>query len=82
MKPHQQKKNSDKKERKRRRKTNGDKKPNRKRRKCYKTPKSKKNEKGWNFFFDKSNKKKESKIKFLSHGLLASTLSVLMLALW
>jgi hypothetical protein len=34
------------------------------------------------FFFDKSNKRKEPKIKILSHELLASTLFDLMLALW
>jgi hypothetical protein len=46
--------------------------------KCQKVKKAKRGE----FFFDKSNKRKEPKIKVLSHELLASTLSDLMLALW
>jgi hypothetical protein len=58
-------------------KIKGDKKSNRKMRRGNKTL-SQKSEKGQK----KGNKKKEPKIKILSHELLASTLSYLMLALW
>jgi hypothetical protein len=63
------KKTGTKQERKRRRKTKGDKKLNQKRRKDNKT-------------WQKGNKKNEPKIKVLTHELLVSTLSYLMLAPW
>jgi hypothetical protein len=55
------------------------KKPNQKRRKDNKML-SQKSEKGAGKKLDKSNKRKEPKIKVLAHELLASTLSYLMLA--
>jgi hypothetical protein len=54
-------------------KTKGDKKPNKKRRKYNKTL-SQKSEKGQEKNLTKGNKRKEPKIKFLAHELLASTL--------
>jgi hypothetical protein len=52
-----------------------------KRRKGNKTL-SQKSEKGAGFFLTKNNKRKEPKIKVLSHELLVFTLSYLMLAPW
>jgi hypothetical protein len=63
-------------------KTKGDKKPNKKRRKDNKTLSQKKRKRGSEIFLTKGNKRKEPKIKVLTHELLASTLSYLMLAPW
>jgi hypothetical protein len=62
-------------------KTNDDKKSNQKRRKDNKTL-SQKMKKGQEKNLTKVNKRKEPKIKFLAHELLAFTLFYLMLAPW
>jgi hypothetical protein len=80
MKPHE-KKIGIKQEWKRRGKIKGDKKPNKKRRKDNKTL-SQKSEKGSGKNLTKGNKRKELKIKVLTHELLDSTFSYLMLAPW
>jgi hypothetical protein len=80
MKPHEKKKYKTR--AKNKGKIKGDKKPNKKRRKDNKILSQKKAKKGYEKNLIKSNKRKEPKIKFLTHELLASTLSYLMLALW
>jgi hypothetical protein len=81
MKSHEQKQNRYRTREKKKGKTNGDKKTNQKKRKGNKTL-SQKAKKGRDFFLRKCNKRKEPKIKILTHELLAFTLSYLMLSLW
>jgi hypothetical protein len=80
MKPHDPKKREQNKSEKGGGKQRAIKNQNKKRRKGNKTL-NKKNENEWKKL-DKSNKKKEPKIKVPTHELLASTLSYLMLAPW
>jgi hypothetical protein len=80
MKPYEQKKGY-KTRVKKKKKIKSNKKTKSKRRKDNKTL-SQKSEKGQGIFLTKSNKRKKSKIKFLAHELLASTLSYLMLSPW